>query len=222
MQNQPLSESMQGVKKMNSLKKKYFNLIEIAMALGIIGFGVSSVMSIFPVALRYSNNAVTDSYCADFADQFLHYIAYEATKQDGANWTSLIGGLGTTIPQPHDGDTDITNDYDDSVGGTNVMGNIWDSTGGDGAVYTIIQEVTVDTDAPTSEVEAAIRIWKSAVKVTNPTSQASYVTLAYDDGGSPDPNKAYAAGLNIEISWPLTKPYNRREKRQFYYNVLKP
>jgi len=180
--------------------KKFFNLIEIAMALGIIGFGVASVMSVFPVALKTSRDAMNDSYCADFADQFVHYIAYKATDSSNPNSWDIITGLPTSKPPAGD----------DAPTGAAHMGDIYGTVGGVSGVYAVQTETFVD-NVSSPDMDASIRVWTSSMKV--PQRDGSIRTLAVATEG---------AALNVEISWPISKPYARRETRNFYYTVIKP
>ena len=73
---------------MQKRKKNYFNLIEIAMALGIIGFGVTAVMGVFSAALQNATNPIGENYAVNAAEMFFSYIVVDAKTTTGG-WRQL-------------------------------------------------------------------------------------------------------------------------------------
>jgi hypothetical protein len=66
---------------------RYFNMLEIALAIAIIALGATSIMVLFPVGLAATNAAVTDNNLPDAAEFLLGYL--EGRIQ--ANWRDAAG-----------------------------------------------------------------------------------------------------------------------------------
>lgn len=187
---------------------RFFNLIEVTLALAVVGIGIAGIMSLFPVALEASRDAIAENYAADAGEQFLGYIAN--------NWTTVTG-LPTSAQTINDTDTNTTwsksvsekvdpldkssNIYDDTTDGTNITG-----------VYGIKQG---NSDGSQIDFIAHIKIWKSQISNVywnSTTSSAGSSTLPYTE----------AARVNVEISWPVGKPYSTRTKRYYSLEVYNP
>jgi len=52
-----------------------FNMVEVALALAVIGIGLVSILAFFPIGLTAARDAAADSYVADSADHLLHWQA---------------------------------------------------------------------------------------------------------------------------------------------------
>jgi type II secretory pathway pseudopilin PulG len=111
-----------------SKEKKYFNMIEVTLAIAIVGLGIAGIMSLFPVGLNATRDAVGDNYAADSAEDFLNYISQAAQ----ADWTIITGGGLTTSKATDRGSSKWnTDDWDhDKDGDSNEDTDaIWKITG---------------------------------------------------------------------------------------------
>lgn len=188
-----------------------FNLVEVALAIGVIGIGIAGIMSLFPVGFQASRDAIGDNYAADSADQFLHYIS-RACKND---WT-VVSGIATSKQYAADGAEEaLTWNYKDQSedhpliqGSIDYVDSVNDGTPDNYNIFRIIQKSGNIVD-----FYGTMRIWKSTVKasVYNDGSWQQWQDTSYTSG----------VGLNIEISWPSEKPYMQRQKRYFYLEVFK-
>lgn len=176
-----------------------FNMVEVALALAVVGLGVTGIMSLFPVGINSAKDAIGDNYAADSADQLLHYMARVCDE----NWDTMIwdtvGNTDTGLPQapPSISVGDVQSDW-----GTATSGNIYDaSKTGVTNVYGIKQK-----SGDVEDFVAHIKIWKSPIVVMDTTPPR---TIPF----------SIAAALNIEISWPVGKPYAQRTKRHYYYEI---
>ncbi|MDD5728561.1 MAG: hypothetical protein PHV59_08365 [Victivallales bacterium] len=59
---------------MKNKKIRFFNMIEVLLALTVIAFGMTSILGLFPVGLNASRNAVAQNCSADVADQLVTYL----------------------------------------------------------------------------------------------------------------------------------------------------
>ncbi len=202
----------------------YFNMIEVALAMAVIAFGMISIMALFPVGLTASRNAVAENYSADAADQFMSYIQGRANA-DRANFDALFGSSGFLS----DGPPDVAANMDTwsnaflehlRTGSPTQMARGLDifECSSYGPVLPAGKQVFFITqgadNAAGLDFSAALVVWKSAV---------STKVLV---NGSPleesDNTFSHYAGLNVEISWPLERPYAEREKRYYYLEIKRP
>ncbi len=196
------------------VSRKYFNMIEVTLAIGIVSLGLVGVLSLFPVGFNSIRDAVGENYVNDSSQLFLSYIKLLSrmdtstppaakTQSDIDNqWTAAIGAILTSKPDsiaavdtvdPSKTDwteTTVTNLYSSSI------------TPGLYRIY-----------SGTNDFKAAVRIWKT--RIVSPIYVGS--TWKYDS-----PEYTEACGLNIEFSWPIEKPYDKRTKRFFYFELFKP
>lgn len=222
--------------------KNYFNLIEIAMALGIIGFGVASVMSVFPAALQNANNSISENYASNAADLFFSYLSTEAKKEpdwDGANdslgdgddevydtkWNLLFSQLGSSKPANPAGPTLAeTRTAEGSFSSIPSNNYVEDST--INGVYKVTQ----------GDFIAVARVWTAANAVyfeKGASSEQMIGSMKFlphvgpkidvvEDAQWNSDFKKYAAGVYVELSWPDHKPYSNREKRVYFMEFFNP
>ena len=55
-------------------KMRFFNMIEVLLALTVIAIGMTSVLGLFPVGLKASREAIAQNCSADVADQMITYL----------------------------------------------------------------------------------------------------------------------------------------------------
>lgn len=171
-----------------------FNLVEITLAMAVIGMGVAGVMALMQLGMTSSKNAIGDNYAAEAADQFVTYvygISADATAWNAGGLTAIPGAKPADNAEGGATPTDIPNT---NLISSDVPGLYW-CTQGSGDV---------------TDFEAAIRIWQTQI------------TGVYfsDANASEDIDLDYAVKLNVEVSWPVGKPYEHREKRYYHVEVF--
>lgn len=182
----------------------FFNLIEVALAMAIVGLGISGIISLFPLGIRATNDAIGENYSSFVSNRFLGYMArmcnnpakdYDSGARDF--WEEYIspapsGGIPATIPSQAD-------EAGATFNSTPIEGGIYSSD--NPGLYRIKQGSSLYTD-----FHATIRVWKSHIENMY-IYNINYPEIPYD----------YAVAFNIEISWPVEKPYAVREKK--YYRI---
>ncbi len=197
--------------------KKFFNMIEVTLAIAVVGLGMAGIMSLFPVGFQASRDAIGDNYASNAAEQFMAFIArkcndptiIEVGPPSKDFWEKYIGW-------DHDTPTDFSDDLDIDGSFTTspptpiseesncimpVEGNIYRHTD---LTKTQIYAIKVGSSTVT-DFNATVRIWRS--KLTGLWLFDQNADIPYST----------ATRLNVEISWPVEKPYAQREKR--YYCV---
>ena len=74
------------------MKKQGFSLVEVSLAILLIGIGLLTLFSLFPVALKESELAIEHTQEAMFADHVLSGI--EGNAMGITSWTNWQAGIG--------------------------------------------------------------------------------------------------------------------------------
>ena len=217
-------------------------MIEVALAMAVIAFGMTSILGLFPVGLNACRNAIAENSASDATGQFSSYLKgyAEASK---ANFEDLFGHDATTgyynEPKPTVPPKSVANNFLSAI----VTGNGTDGTpyptpsvasgwsifySDNVSPYTTYRGVYFTVIGPGNYLSSGglfsswdfsgmVQVWKSPLKsyVPNPGGTAWIL----------DEDKGYERGavLNVEISWPLdVEDYNARQKRTFYIEITKP
>ena len=201
--------------------RHFFNLIEIAMSLGIVGFGVSAIMSVFPAALQNAENSIGQDYVSNASDLFISYISTEAKvfgQWDGV----VVNGLPSAKPDETIDDAALIATSPIDTDSPNVFGS------SDPGIYAVIQWNDINADGVMdsgehTDFEGIVRIWTDtlgagSINVRNTTLSS------YDNSNTSPVNitTQFGVGIFTELSWPKHKPYSRREKRLFYTELSNP
>ncbi|MCF7854074.1 MAG: hypothetical protein K9N51_04690 [Candidatus Pacebacteria bacterium] len=201
---------------------RYFNMIEVTLALGVIAIGVVSILALFPVGANASRDAMASTYATGAADELLHMLENNIRAPGGWTtyvWDSAAGNDDNSVlleNRPSDGAVDWDNfNIETSGDALNERETLY-QFGTAGTTQTrrfkIIQYS--DQDGGTAgkydpgtdilDFEGIMVIWRSQV-VINSTS------MPYE----------YATALDAEISWPAAAPYTEREKKLFHLELFK-
>ncbi len=187
----------------NKIKIKFFNLVEIALAIAIAGIGITGILALFPVGFKANQDSVARNYTSDAIENFYTYLR-TAAKNDWDNFIVSNTLMPTQIQDQLGGtegtDTALTN-YTEKVPGIYQHNT-------QAGLYRIYQGSTNIKD-----FYSAARVWKTKVQTSfySGNGWTSWNDSGYD----------YAAGINIELSWPVQKTIDKREKQYYYMQVFK-
>jgi len=181
-------------------------MVEVALGLGLIAMGMVSTVGVFPVALTAARDSIAESYAADSADHLLHALAGRMRMPNAqgqfANWDAL----GTSLPdaKPASAEPAVWSEWfaDDTT--TFSVG------GASSEFYKVEQRAS---GAAQADFCAIYRLWRDDV------TYSKYVNGQWQQMTA-DPDKAIA--INLEVSWPSSVPYDRRQKGLFRLEVYKP
>ena len=146
--------------------KKFFNMIEITLALAIIGIGVTGIMVLFPVGLKSSQDAIADNYASNSAETIMNYFRRAADQ----NWT-VIQNLLTEIPDYNGSNDNTSIDVPSATWTTLIPQRLFQHNTING-LYRIYQGTQ---GAAYYDFTAAVRIWKTPL----------LGSVYYDDGAGP-------------------------------------
>jgi len=228
-------------------KIRFFNMIEILLALGVIAIGMTSILGLFPVGLNASRQAVAENSSANVAEQMSTYLQVinESVKRNAlgviippTNYDNNIKTTGTTpyLTSKYaslDIDTKSTAFLTAYKAGNIILGSaatdtnfprvankwaIFKST--QNGMFFIVQgpNCTEDSGSRPVDYAAMALVWKSTVQIKHLKAHG----VASNPGDWLDfplaPSYTKFGQLNIELSWPLELPYAERKYR--YYQVV--
>lgn len=182
------------MKKRNRL---YYNLVEVTLAMAVVGIGIAGIMALFVPALDASKESIAENYSSQMAGTLLAYVerakkadwvnSFTASGKPGdAKFTEAIGFNNVGLPDTNSWGAEVLpNLY--SLGN-----NVYGLKLGDGAAFT-----------------ALARVW------------AEQVTLKDADDTVSVPNADFIR-INVEMSWPAILPYVNRGKRHYVLEMSKP
>ena len=221
--------------------KRFFNLIEVVLALGVAGLGIAGVMAVIPLSVKAARTADYENSIADTINTFFSQLDVFFKKQFDNTYNSIATSHETVqdalskyynkygVEGPFaksDKDKDKTFDllysegeefksmYEDAASagfGTQGFYRVW--TGKQGSIY--------------PDFTADILIWKSdqdKVLKWSPSATSAKYECTYEEPSDPPTGSSTSPQIvhvYIEVSWPVSVPYENREKRLFvrdYYN----
>ncbi len=179
---------------MKKLFKKlyYFNLIELVLAIGIMAIGMVAVLSILPIGLTEDKVSKIHNYSASASDSIYSFISRELSD----DWNTTLASLPESKPDSQLSSTDGWNQ--------STEGNIFFPNSNNSGVYGI-QMTSASGDI--TDAVGEVLIWQTPI--TNVSIGGVSTDLCTDE----------AIGINMEISFPIEKPYAQRRKAKYYFEA---
>lgn len=172
--------------------KSMFNLIEITMAIAVVGIGIAGIMALFPPAIEANRVANNENYIGGIVDSMAAMVENVALT----NWsgTGGITSLPTSKATP-DSTMFSTSSPTNYPGIYNISSTLFGVASVDGSFVGHIQ------------------LWRgtSVENYENPIASAAANSLLGTN----------SAKVFIELSWPLAAPYDNREKRLYVIELFK-
>ena len=204
-----------------TVRRHYFNLIEITVALAVLVTGLISVMGLFAHGIRANTKAAASNAAADNGQQLLNFLAAGARN----NWVSelnrfqatpcanIAGGQGVLNPVDWDAD-----DLEDVSGVQDVIPTLYfrdfsSPCSANTKVYRIHVESTTVNGGSVTDFDAIARVWKQPVTVWQ-YDGANWVAAE---------DSSYASRVNLiaELSWPAILPMSARDRQIFSMEVAR-
>ena len=176
-----------------NLFRTCFNLIEVTMAIAIVGIGIAGVMALFPPAIEANKAANNQNYIGLVSDSFLGYLEGNFLHQFAS-----VSALPSSMPTENQHKDFWKNKSDSAVSGFPGLYQIKKSGGFESNVFAV--------ESADGSVNAVIAVWQSG---TNPV----------DGFTASDTDKVRR--VYIEASWPAAQPYANRQKTLYIYDVFK-
>jgi hypothetical protein len=185
-------------------QRNFFNLIEVVLAIGILGVGTTSILGLLPVALSADTDTVASNYAVENVDYFLHSFQYYLANPGNnyQNWTSF----GQLLPEDKPGSEEPQSWNKLSESESLLIAQ----AAGDNQFYKV-EHATVD--GSTADFTAIYRVWATPI---------SYPQLEEGEWKQVPIDKDTALAVHLEVSWPAQIPYERRRQQHYYLEMFKP
>ena len=222
-------------------------MVEIALAIVIIAIGLSSVLVLFPIGINATRAAVEESLVPEVSEYIVHYIKSSffkvwATQPDASNpkFAAFLSDGFENIKKVEPEDVEkLTYSVDDfdalKKGGKNGLYK-FTKTNADGETFTALVKVwkpAADDLLKSGDSHCPLFIPDVYNLTENENPQATAGNIRYDDGsGKEFPARPkltendlfpkFAQSVLVEISWPVERPEDERNKRTFRVDVYNP
>lgn len=184
---------------MKKIRKQFFNLVEIALAIAILAIGVTSVLTLFPVGFDRTKHSIADNYCSESANSLFAHIARVARDK---GW-NIIENLPTERPT----DSSLDNDIKLGDWSNEAEGNIYTDVSDKDGIYGIKVKTGDYVD-----FSGIVYIWKTAVgKVRVGNDTVEFGTASNNDT---------CVAINVKIDWPAQKPASARNTNRYYFELF--
>lgn len=213
-------------KEIASMKKRFFNMIEVLLALAVSAIGITAIMGIIPLGLKANRDAMSDTFAADIANSYFAQLSLDASRASSFSYfvdtdlsffpLSSASDKGSISFTDHYGSSRTIDYYKNP---TTPDMNDWKEDG----VIKLTHKFTddgIDFDTSKASSKHYIRAFvgkKDGDNEVLPDFAADicgwkyYPTdIAEAEGAQTDLIRVY-----LEVSWPINVPYERREKRVF-------
>ena len=180
------------------MKKKFFNMIEVLLALGVTAIGIMGIMAVIPVTLNANRDASADNLIADVANTKFAKISFDVKKDFNANLKNNHTAYPESRPSapaawtPMDSGTGLLTDGNMEEDGIQFSGT----------------KFAMGRSGKAPELTGDILLWK---KYPN------------DVVGVPDNSTSKTIiRVYMEVSWPSSSAYEQRKKRVYVREFLDP
>lgn len=217
--------------------KKYFNLIEVVLALGVAGIGIAGIMAVVPISMKAAKTADHENAVVDSVNTFFAQLDIMLKK----DWTDGFPDL--PAERISESDVNDAKAQSDDMEGLYGEGN---SKPDDAKNYDVLTAdgngkfKSMFYDGGTFNEDGLYRVWMGRDGSEYPDfaadicmwrvnqekfvawqeSNGEYVWEAGNYADASDENPSLIT-VYLEVSWPVTVDYENREKRLFvreYYN----
>ena len=205
------------------MKRHPFSMVEILLALGVVAIGICSVMVLFPVGASATRDAAMETYAANAADQILHMVKYELTRDGGSSWNTYIcdntsTAVGIALPlnsvdSLEDDIDDINNKWTDTnplIGGNTLKSGIYSYTEGDWHYYQILVHRGSPNDSFSKVLEDNVIDFRGLATLWATKVNVQGVNLPLN----------FATRLHLKIEWPVELPASARQSAYYTLEVF--
>ncbi|MBN2451304.1 MAG: hypothetical protein JXR77_13005 [Lentisphaeria bacterium] len=184
-------------------RRRWFNLIEVVLALGVIAFGLVSILALLPASIKSGRDSVGETHSSQGAENLIGLLANRmGDAESDAAWAEVALVLPTGKP----GATEPAEGW---VRWFEQDGITYWRAGDQQQFYRLDMR---RAGSDTAEFTAVCRAWRQSVTLSE-----------YDDGtwSSRTLPSSEAVALHVEIGWPAEIPYARRQKALYALNVFR-
>ena len=193
---------------------RWFNLIEVTMAVAVVGIGIAGVMALFPPAIEANKSADFQNYTGTVVNNVAAYLNYQLKR----NWSGFTSGLkvknSATKPE-------VQTDTSTWAEVPNFNGLFVTTKPVESAARDWLGIKTQD-----GSIAAHVRIWK--------VTDDGQMSKGYFDKTEVAIPSGTRVRIVVELSWPIGQNYDNgksptsseykilRETQEFVYEFNKP
>ncbi len=176
-----------------NILKSGFNLIEVTMAIAIVGIGIAGIMALFPPAIEANKVANNENYLGGVSETLISFLEAKV-------FSNFSVALATDNPAPSTA-ADLTTWTEDKNQGS----------AGFPELYQLDENKVFGVKSADGTVTAYISIWTpGAVPSLDTTGSSETINL------STDSRRVY-----VEVSWPAVVPATARQKKFYVFDCFK-
>jgi len=154
-----------------------FTLVEVCLALMVIGVGMLAVLSLFPAGLQMGGDASADLYAGRFADEvFNGYRSYFVQNQ--SYWNNPNSLIVTTVVSAIWGSSKV-GDLGTRVTGSGIRTNVYKGSGI--THYAVRYRLNIEPDGPRLNY-AKLEVWNGEFGPPDAPADNVFYTEYYDYG----------------------------------------
>ena len=210
------------------IDKKYFNMVEIVLALAVVAIAIVSLMGMLPVALRASKNSVADNSVSATVEVMKSFIDKEYTAGTFTEFQNKFKDAENKYVQSDD--TVIA--YSDSSvkfpDDSNLQNYAFQITNGGAGAYKVefFSGDFSDGKFAVTDFDADVRIWHDKLdsKLYIPAAVNVSDCLFEGNGTTDAANKKIGKDVGctfyIEVSWPAGIRYANQEHRLYKFDYF--
>ena len=191
-------------------KRSAFNLIELTLAIAVVGIGIASIMALFVPAIDSTKNSIADNYTPDVVNTFVSYLL-ASMKQDNATWGTYMNDSSNSLFQEKIfEDTSSAEDNPDLSGVAYDPIENWTEIDYFKGLYKTSKDGVFGVKTEGEEFTGYLCVWRKRL------------TDFYDptNGNFPAVDKSQAIRVCFELSWPAGRPYESRERRLYTIDIF--
>ncbi len=205
--------------KTKSDSKARFNMIELVLSVAILAVCVIGIAALFLVGMKNNVSSISENSAAQTSHNMYSYITQNALSQtSSADWQEYFASI------PNNKSTDITK----------IQGNVTFAQAPEfGNIYKIgetedeqnnnaasgIYGITFKT-GENQDVRGVAQVWKTDGTQNGDFLEKIYFNEYEINSENLDKIKENAVAVNMEISFPVEKPYAQRERKQYYFELM--
>lgn len=211
--------------KINSQK---FNLIEILISMVVIIFAMFIMISFIPLAQNQTSKSINMNQAANFSEHFISFL--KNTEIDDIISTFPLAGDFDKTQDTSRSDYPSFNDSEGSEWDDDGSTHLYPASSNAKGLFKIVSYSTIN-NVKVKEAEIEARVWLSddiqllsayGTDIHNKSLSPKYFDNLdeYKNSATDQSRPPKVVRINIEFSWPLNKPYSKRTKSFFFYEVM--
>ena len=213
---------------MKNYSKKYFNMVEIVLALAVVAVAIVSLMGMLPVALRASKNSVADNSVASVVEIMKSFID---GKYRSMSVFSGAGSFQKEFQESKPGNADALV-YDDSDPAKKFPSDssilekcAFQITNGDtSGTYRVdlFSGKFEDDKFAVTDFSADVRVWYKKLdgEIYIPTDTDNIDNNIYKSDTPTEVPLTHGCTFYVEVSWPSGMKYANQEHRLYKFDYF--